>query len=131
MRWYEIKANLILSDSDQVDEARGYCFKLPLDENMQLVNEDWKHGQRPYRVTRFWAGEQDLHGQLVPIVRKSWLIKYAYPARSDPTLQLGDEILQEGELLSIRDHADAMHTFRITSVKEVRWFPTAAKSGVQ
>jgi len=45
-------------------------------------------------------------------------------------VQLGEEVIQVGELLSIRDHAGAAHTFRITSVQEVSWIPTATELGV-
>jgi len=34
MKFYEIKANLVLPDSDEVDKSCGYYFELPLDENM-------------------------------------------------------------------------------------------------
>jgi len=130
MKFYEIKANLVLPDSDEVDKSCGYYFELPLDENMKLVEEDWKQTEQPYYVTRFWADEEVLYGELVLHMRKSWSIKYAQQISQDATVQLGEEVIQVGELLSIRDHAGAAHTFRITSVQEVSWIPTATELGV-
>ncbi len=130
MRWHEIKAHLVKHDSDEVDYECGYRFELPLNYRMQLVAEDWKQSQRPYKVTRFWADEPTLHGQLVLHMRHCWLIKYAYPVNPDPTVQLGEEVMRVGEFLSIRDHASDMHTFRITSMSEIHWVPTATELGV-
>jgi len=128
MKWFEITANLIVEKTGETDESCGYRFELPLDENMQLVANHWKKGPRPYKVTRFWSDEPDLEGQLVLHMRNSWLINYTYPMSPDPTVQLGEERMTVGEFLSIRDHASDMHTFKITSIEEVRWFPTAAEN---
>jgi len=129
MRWYDITANLVLAGSEDVDESCGYRFQLPLDDNRQLVEGDWKHSERPYKVTRFWKDEPTLYGQLNLHMHNSWLIKYPHPVKPDPTVQLGEEIMQVGEPLSIRDHASAAHDFLITSMNEVRWFPTDNEMG--
>jgi len=130
MKWYEIKANLVLADSEKVDKNCGYRFELPLDENMQLIEEEWKDREQPYPVIRFWEGEASRHGQLELHMHNSWSIKYHVPDESDPTIQLGEEVMSVGELLSIRDHSDNAHSFRITSLEELPWSPTATELGV-
>jgi len=127
MRWYDLTANLVLADSDGVDETCGYRFELPLDDNMQLVEKDWKHSERPYKVTRFWKNEPTLKGQLILHMHNCWSIQYSQQVSPDATVQLGEESMEVGELLSIRDHASAAHEFRITSLHETRWFPTATE----
>lgn len=129
MRWYDITANLVLPDSEDVDETCGYRFELPLDDNRQLVEKDWKQSERPYKVTRFWKDEPTLTGELILHMRNSWLIKYPRPVKPDATVQLGEEIMVVGEPLCIRDHASAAHNFRITSLHETHWFPTATELG--
>jgi len=129
MKWYRIVASLVCADSNGVNAACGYRFNLPLDGNMQLLEKDWQQSSRPYKVTRFWIDEPDLEGELVLHMRNSWLIKYDRSVKPDATVQLGEEVMSSGELLSIRDHADATHEFKITSIDEVRWFPTAETGG--
>ncbi len=128
MKWYKVKACLAVDGSCEVNRECGYVFQLPLDNNMRLLEDDWKQNDRPYIVTRFWQGEDEVHGVLVLHMRNSWLIKYGFPLSSDPTVQLGEETMRVGEYLSIRDHSDEMHSFLITSIDEIRWFPTASMS---
>jgi len=130
MRCYEIKANLVLTDSDEVDKSCGYIFELPLNKELKLDEKDWKKSHHSYNVTRFWTGEKAMYGQLVLHMRKSWLIKYAFQESPDATVQLGEIVMRVGELLSIRDHAGTTHTFQITSVEEVNWIPTATELGM-
>ena len=44
---------------------RGYEFAAPLDENGQLVADEWRQARERCRVKRFWPGRKDEIGRLV------------------------------------------------------------------
>jgi len=48
--------------------------------------------------------------------------------KPDPTVQIGNNVMRKGELLTIRNHAKTINAFKVISVVETDSYPTTKQS---
>jgi hypothetical protein len=99
---------------------RGYDLIAPIDDNDQLVAEEWRSERDKCRVRRFWAGEEEL-GHLVHKRGGTWAFDYDPNAEEDdePGFRFDKHKFAPGEYVSLKEHDGVMRTFRIVSVVEM------------
>jgi hypothetical protein len=104
----------------------GYDLVAPLDENGHIDPEMWRKHQKECRVRRFWDNENDTIGLLVHrpggAERARWMFDYGGAGNEDEETgyRFGAHRFAAGEYVSIRDHGDELHTFKVTSVEPLR-----------
>ncbi len=99
--------------------AHGYEFVAPLNSADHIDAEAWHQLRAKCRVKRFWQGEPDELGHLVRKPGGSWAFHYDVHGdeNDDETgYRLGNHIIRSGDYISIREHDEEMHTFKIVSV---------------
>ncbi len=99
--------------------AHGYEFVAPLNSADHIDAEAWHQLRAKCRVKRFWQGEPDELGHLVRKPGGSWAFHYDIHGdeNDDETgYRLGNHIIRSGDYISIREHDEEMHTFKIVSV---------------
>ncbi|HMN38647.1 MAG TPA: hypothetical protein PKD49_13190 [Hyphomicrobium sp.] len=97
---------------------RGYDFIAPLDDNGQLILDEWRENRDRCRVRRFWPGEKDEIGRLVHRRGGSWAFDYDPEETSDDEagFKLGKHRFAPGEYVSFTEHDGKSRTFRVMSV---------------
>lgn len=99
--------------------AHGYEFVAPLDSADHIDAEAWHQLRAKCRVKRFWQGEPDELGHLVRKPGGSWAFHYDIHGDENDDeggYRLGNHIIRSGDYISIREHDEEMHTFKIVSV---------------
>ncbi len=99
--------------------AHGYEFVAPLNSADHIDAEAWHQLRAKCRVKRFWQGEPYELGHLVRKPGGSWAFHYDVHGdeNDDETgYRLGNHIIRSGDYISIREHDEEMHTFKIVSV---------------
>jgi hypothetical protein len=101
----------------------GYDITAPVDDNGQLIAEDWKAERDRCRVRRFWGDEEEEIGHLVRKPGGSWAFHYDIHGDEDDDeagYRFNQHRFLPGEYVSIRDHEDdVMRTFKVVAVREV------------
>jgi len=96
----------------------GYELQAPLQADGHLDEAAWRslRSSQPSVVRRFWAGEDDRHGELIR-TRHGWAISYA-PGEDDDeaVFRLDRHLFKPGEYVTVTEPAGAVHTFRVASV---------------
>lgn len=99
----------------------GYEFTAPVDGQGRLDAGAWKSVRDQCTVTRFWAGSKPEIGHLIRKPGGSWAFHYDVFGDEDDDetgYRFNAEKFVEGEYVSIREHDDAMRTFRVASVRD-------------
>lgn len=96
---------------------RGYEFYAPLTADGQLDRDEWQTCAEQCTVHRFWLGEGDEHGHLVPRGR-GWAFHYEDidADEDEPLFRLDRHTLIAGEYVSITEHDGVQRTFRVAYV---------------
>lgn len=99
--------------------AHGYEFTAPLDAEGHLNLDDWKEYRQLCIVHRFWAGEDDEHGELHRTRGGRWVFSYE-PGEDDdePIFKFDNHVFKEGEYISITEHDGVTRPFRIVQVRK-------------
>ena len=100
----------------------GYEFVAPLDTTGHIDPALWQENREHCRVHRFWEGEEDATGRLVHMPGGSeharWMFHYEGSGDNDEAgYRFGAHVFKLGEYVSIRDHLDELHTFKVASVE--------------
>ncbi len=101
--------------------SHGYEFIAPLDADAHIDPVLWHDYREHCMVRRFWGGEEEvgrlLHKPGGP-EHARWVFDYTGTADQDDEAgyRFGVHAFRPGEYVSIRDDAEAMHTFRVVSV---------------
>ena len=117
-----IRLNLARSKEFPEGSARcGYEFVASLDAAGHIDSSLWQEYREHCRVHRFWDGEQDENGRLVHKPGGSeharWVFHYEGTGDNDEAgYRFGAHAFKLGEYVSIRDHHDEIHTFKVASV---------------
>ena len=100
---------------------RGYEFAAPLDENGQLVADEWRQVRERCRVKRFWPGRKDEIGRLVHRRGGTWAFDYNPKSSEDdePGFKFDRHQFVPGEYVSITEHDGVMRTFRIMWIRDL------------
>jgi len=99
---------------------RGYEFTAPLAEDGRISQGGWKDLRVRCRVRRFWSGEPDEVGHLIRKPGGSWAFHYDLlgdPEDDEAGYRFGDHRFIPGEYVSIKEHDDALRTFKVTMVQ--------------
>lgn len=108
------------ADHPNGSRAHGYDFIAPIDDNGQLVAEDWKLVRERCRVKRFWSGEPDAVGHIIRRPGGSWAFHYDIHKLQDGEDESGyrfdQHVFKLGEYVSIREHDGVLRTFKVMSV---------------
>jgi len=99
---------------------RGYEFTAPLAEDGRISQGGWKDLRGRCRVRRFWSGEPDEVGHLIRKPGGSWAFHYDLlgdPEDDEAGYRFGDHRFIPGEYVSIKEHDDALRTFKVTMVQ--------------
>ena len=118
MPWMRIRLELARSrDFPEGSHQHGYEFVMPLDTHGRLDRELYRKAPELCTVHRFWAGEEDLTGNLHHATGGRWMFSY-HPGEmeDEPIPHLGDHLFREGEYLGVREPDGSEHTFRIVLV---------------
>jgi hypothetical protein len=102
--------------------AHGYEFVAPLDKDDRIDADAWRANRDRCRVKRFWEGEPDEIGHLLRKPGGSWAFHYDIHGEEDDDdtgYRFSDHRFRPGEYVSIREHDDALRTFRVVVVREV------------
>ena len=117
-----IRLHLARSKEFPEGSARhGYEFVAPLDNNGHIDAGAWMQHRENCRVRRFWAGEDDMVGQLVHkpggAEHARWVFDYDRTSADDDEsgYRFGTHVFAPGEYVTLR-HDDEAHTFRVVSV---------------
>lgn len=96
----------------------GYEFVAPLDAEGRIDAAAFRDHRAECVVRRFWHGEADEIGRLVPTRRHTWAFSYA-PGEDDdePFYHLETHRLVLGEYVTIREHDGRARTFRVAQVR--------------
>lgn len=96
----------------------GYEFTAPLAADGRIDEAAFAKVKGACPVLRFWAGENDEHGQLVR-KGKGWAFSYA-PGDDDDEggFRFGAHAFKPGEYLSVKGHDGRDHTFRVVTVRD-------------
>jgi hypothetical protein len=104
----------------------GYEFVAPLDASCHIDLHQWLLHRPECRVSRFWSGEEDRQGYLVhkPGTGEHafWAFDYNPDASDDdePGYRFGSHAFAPGEYVTIRNSDGEQHTFRVTTVTDVK-----------
>ena len=101
----------------------GYDITAPVDDDGQLIAEDWKSDREQCRVRRFWGDEEEEIGHLVRKPGGSWALHYDIHGHEDDDeagYRFGMHRFLPGEYVSIRDHDDdVLRTFKVVAVRDL------------
>ena len=105
-------------DFPEGSAAHGYEFVAPLDAEGRIDAEAYRRERAGCVVRRFWRGDADEVGHLVPTRRQTWAFSYGPGEEDDePFHHLETHRLMVGEYVSIREHDGETRTFRVVSVR--------------
>ncbi|MGF1606833.1 MAG: hypothetical protein ACFB22_10885 [Rhodothalassiaceae bacterium] len=98
--------------------AHGYILHVPLDADHHIDREAWSAHKKDCRVTRFWPGEPDQHGQLIHTRHRSWAFSYE-PGEDDdePIFHLEQHRLAPGDYITIRETDGESLPFKVVSAR--------------
>lgn len=97
----------------------GYEFVAPLDGRGHIDPEVWHRQRSRCWVKRFWNGEPDETGHVLRRPGGSWVFHYDIqgdPDDDESGYRFDDHHFVPGEYVSIREHGEAMKTFKVVSV---------------
>ena len=109
-------------DFPQGSRDHGYDITAPIDDNGQLIAEDWKANRDICRVRRFWGDEEEEIGHLVRKPGGSWAFHYDIHGDEDDDetgYRFNLHKFLPGEYVSIREHDDELRTFKVVAVREL------------
>jgi len=107
-------------DFPEGSRQHGYEFQAPLDPSGHIVVARWRTERAKCNVVRFWDGTLE-HGHLIRKPGGSWAFHYDIlgdESDDETGYRFGDHTFRIGEYVSIKEHDDAMRTFRVVSVNE-------------
>jgi len=98
--------------------AHGYEFIAPLTEGGHLDRDAWHHEREACRAHRFWHGQDDEYGQLVPHRGERWAFHYDHMKEQDeePIFRFDRHWFVPGEYVAVTEHDGVQRTFRVTKV---------------
>ena len=105
-------------DFPEGNRRRGYEFRAPLDASGHIVVARWRTERAKCSVVRFWDGALE-QGHLIRKPGGSWAFHYDIlgdESDDETGYRFGDHAFRIGEYVSIREHDDALRTFRVASV---------------
>lgn len=102
------------------DHGRGYDLVVPLDDASRLADlgpfiDDVRAGH----VRRFRGGETDALGRLIHGPGGAWLLAFEGEAQPELGFRLGEERMEPGEYLSIREADGVYHPYRVVVAREL------------
>lgn len=109
-------------DFPQGSRDHGYDITAPVDEQGQLMRDEWKANRDHCRVKRFWGDAEEEIGHLVRKPGGSWAFHYDIhgDAEDDETgYRFDKHSFLPGEYVSIREHDEELRTFRVIAVRDV------------
>jgi hypothetical protein len=107
-------------DFPEGSSRHGYEFTAPLDGNGHIDREEWRRRREQCLVRRFWEDEEDEIGHLVRKPGGSWAFHYDVHGDEDDDeagYRFANHAFAPGEYVSIREHDDALRTFRVVRVQ--------------
>ena len=119
-----IRLHLARSKEFPSGSARhGYEFVAPLDARGHIDPHLWQLHRGHCGVRRFWNGADEQIGHLVHkpggAEHARWVFDYDASRTDDDEsgYRFGTHVFAPGEYVSIRDEANEVHTFQVTSVE--------------
>lgn len=95
--------------------AHAYVLRLPIDHNGLLEKAALRHPDQRPTVLRFWPGEADREGVIIPRGH-DWVFSYAPGESDDEALfHLENHPVAEGQYLTITEADGERLPFRIVS----------------
>jgi hypothetical protein len=116
MTWKTIRLELARTPRfPEGSSAHAYVLRLPVDDNDCLEKARLRHPDERPIVRRFWPGEADREGVVIPKGR-GWVFSYAVGDADDEALfHLEDHIIAEGQYLTITETNGEKLPFRIVN----------------
>jgi hypothetical protein len=120
------KIRLELARNDEFPEgssAHGYEFVAPLDRTGKIDEDKWGASRDKCRVVRFWGSDEHEHGHLVRRGGSGWAFSYTKAGDIDVDDETGyrfsDHTFRPGEYVSLSEHGEHPHTFRVARVTDL------------
>lgn len=116
MSWKIVRLELARTpEFPQGSAAHAYVLRLPIDDNGLLEQSILRHPDQRPTVFRFWPGEPDRQGVVIPRGR-GWVFSYAPGESDDETLfHLENHAISVGEYLTITETDGEKLPFRVVS----------------
>lgn len=116
MTWKIIRLELARTpEFPQGSPAHAYVLRLPIDDNGMLEKHILQHPDESPVVRRFWPGEADREGVIIPKGR-SWVFSYAPGESDDEALfHLEDHPIQVGQYLTVTEADGEKLPFKVVS----------------
>ena len=119
MSWKIIRLELArTAEYPQGSPAHAYVLRLPVDDNGMLEKRILRHPDQHPVARRFWPGEADREGVVIPKGR-SWVFSYAPGESDDETLfNLEGHPIMVGQYLTITEADGEKLPFKVVSSHE-------------
>lgn len=116
MSWKIVRLELARTpEFPQGSAAHAYVLRLPIDDNGLLEQSILRQPDQRPTVFRFWPGEPDRQGVVIPRGR-GWVFSYAPGESDDETLfHLENHAISVGEYLTITETDGEKLPFRVVS----------------
>jgi hypothetical protein len=116
MTWRIIRLELARTpEFPQGSPAHAYVLRLPIDDNGVLEERILKHPDQDPVVRRFWPGQAERKGVVIPKGR-GWVFSYAPGDTDDEALfHLEDRPIKVGQYLTITEADGEKLPFKVVS----------------
>lgn len=100
------------------NSERGYEFYAPLDEEGHIDLDEWKETRKRCTVHRFWAGEDDMDGELHHTRHGFWAFSYEPGEEDDEAIfRFASHAFKEGEYITVTEQDGQDITFHVVAVR--------------
>lgn len=101
----------------QGSSRHGYEVTAPLAADGHLDADAFPAVKDKCKVLRFWAGEEDRHGELIRTRGHAWAFSYEPGTEDDEAIfKLDRHLFKVNEYISVTEPDGEMHTFRVVKI---------------